>query len=118
MNSVDIKLLKILGRDNFFKIKNYPEFYKKVWLAVLQIPKGEVRSYKWVAKKIGHDKAYRAVGKALKENPLTVVIPCHRVIKSDGDLGGYSKGVKVKYKLLKEEGIDISYFSGARSSTG
>lgn len=107
MNDVDKKLLNILGKDNFDKIKNYSNFYKKVWLAVLQIPKGETRTYKWVAEKIGKPKAYRAVGRALKENPLTVIIPCHRVIKTDGTLGGYSKGIKEKYKLLVSEGYNI-----------
>ncbi|MCS7151184.1 MAG: MGMT family protein [Endomicrobia bacterium] len=105
MDKIDKKLRELLGRDNFDKIKNYPKFYKKVWLAVLSIPKGEVRTYKWVAKKIGCSNAYRAVGKALKNNPLTVVIPCHRVVKSSGELGGYSKGLNRKLELLKKEGV-------------
>ncbi len=103
MTHIDKKLLFFLGKQNFLKVKNYPLFYKKVWLEVLKIPKGEVRTYKWVAEKIGYPKAYRAVGKALKENPLPVLIPCHRVIKSSGEIGGYSQGINKKIKLLMKE---------------
>ena len=78
-------------------------FQKKAYRAVLSIPSGEVRTYKWVAHKIGNIHASRAVGQALKRNPHTVIIPCHRVIKSDGSLGGYSKGVRMKKRLLKKE---------------
>jgi O-6-methylguanine DNA methyltransferase len=106
-SSIEKKLLLILGKKNFLKIKNYPEFYKKVWLTTLTIPKGEIKTYKWVAKKIGHPKAYRAVGKALKENPLPGVIPCHRVIKSSGELGGYSQGINKKIQLLEKEGVKL-----------
>ncbi len=105
MTSIDKKLLNILGKKNFEKIKNYPEFFKKVYLAVLKIPKGQTRTYKWVAEKIGHPKAWRAVGVALNKNPLTEIIPCHRVINSDGSLGGYSKGIKKKISILKKEKI-------------
>ncbi len=81
-------------------------FQKKVYRVVLSIPSGEVRTYKWVARKIGNPRASRAVGQALKRNPYTVKIPCHRVIKSDGSLGGYSKGARMKKRLLKEERRD------------
>ncbi|MCS7230873.1 MAG: MGMT family protein [Elusimicrobiota bacterium] len=108
MNNTDKKLFKILGEKNYKVIKDYPLFYKKVWLKVLEIPKGEVRTYKWVAQSIGHPRAYRAVGKALKENPLTVIIPCHRVIKASGELGGYSKGIEHKYELLKKENMNFT----------
>lgn len=103
MDKVEKELLEILKEKNYAIIKNYPKFYKKVWLEVLKIPKGEVRTYKWIAQKIGHPKAFRAVGRALKENPLTVIIPCHRVVMSCGKIGGYSKGVDKKYELLKKE---------------
>lgn len=78
-------------------------FTKKVYRVVLTIPIGEVRTYKWVAEKIGHPKAYRAVGQALKRNPYPLIIPCHRVIKSNTELGGYSRGKKVKKMLLDLE---------------
>ena len=78
-------------------------FTKKVYQVVLSIPLGEVRSYKWVAKKAGKPGASRAVGQILKRNPYTLIIPCHRVIKANGQLGGYSRGIKAKRKLLELE---------------
>ncbi len=81
----------------------FTDFQKKVYKAVLSIPIGEVRSYNWVAKRIGRSKAVRAVGTALRKNPFAIIIPCHRVVKSDGSLGGYSRGVKRKRKLLDLE---------------
>jgi len=79
-------------------------FQKKVLEVVKTIPYGEARTYKWVAKKMGNPKAARAVGQALKRNPYPVIIPCHRVTRSDGKLGGYLKGTQKKRKLLKKEG--------------
>lgn len=79
------------------------EFQKEVYRTVLQIPIGQVRSYSWVAKKIKRPKAVRAVGTALKNNPFAPVVPCHRVISSDGTLGGYSHGLKKKRQLLELE---------------
>lgn len=78
-------------------------FAKKVYRVVLSIPLGKVRTYKWVAQKVGRPKASRAVGQALKRNPYPLIIPCHRVIKSDGSLGGYAWGRKIKRALLKLE---------------
>ena len=78
-------------------------FAKKVYKAVLSIPLGETRSYKWVAKRIGLPKASRAVGQALNKNPYLLVIPCHRVVKSDYKIGGYALGVKKKEMLLELE---------------
>ncbi|RJQ43805.1 MAG: methylated-DNA--[protein]-cysteine S-methyltransferase [Nitrospiraceae bacterium] len=79
------------------------EFEKKVWSVLKKIPFGETRTYKWVAEKIGKPAAARAVGQALSKNPIPIVIPCHRVIESDGSLGGYSSGVEVKKRLLEME---------------
>jgi methylated-DNA-[protein]-cysteine S-methyltransferase len=78
-------------------------FQKGVWEMVKTIPYGQTRTYKWVAEKIGNPEAFRAVGQALKKNPLPGIIPCHRVIRSDGKLGGFSKGLKEKARLLKLE---------------
>lgn len=78
-------------------------FAKKVYRVVLSIPLGEVRTYKWVAKKVGHPKAYRAVGQVLKNNPYPLIIPCHRVINSSHKLGGYVFGKKSKQALLNLE---------------
>lgn len=81
------------------------EFQKKVWQAISEIPRGKTLSYKELAIKIGKPKAVRAVGNAVGANPVPITIPCHRVVKSDGSLGGYSGkgGVKTKRKLLKSE---------------
>lgn len=78
-------------------------FTIKVYKAVLSIPLGEVRSYKWVAKKAGSPRAFRAVGQVLKRNPYPLIIPCHRVVESGGKLGGYSAGKKRKTVLLNLE---------------
>lgn len=78
-------------------------FALKVYKVVLSIPIGEVRTYKWVARKIGSPRAYRAVGQVLKNNPYPLIIPCHRVIKSNGKLGGYARGKKTKKTLLELE---------------
>ena len=75
-------------------------FTKRVYKVVSRIPLGQVRSYKWVAEKAGHPTAFRAVGQILKNNPFPLIIPCHRVINADGRLGGYSRGVKAKQRLL------------------
>jgi methylated-DNA-[protein]-cysteine S-methyltransferase len=79
------------------------EFEKKVWLVLKQIPYGETRTYKWLAEKIGNPNASRAVGRALGKNPLPIVLPCHRIIESDGSLGGYSGGIDIKRRLLDME---------------
>ena len=88
------------------KIKTYPLFQQKVWLACARIPAGQTRTYRWIAKKIGHPDAARAVGSALGANPFAPIIPCHRVVCSDGSLGGYSGrgGLKTKRRLLIKEG--------------
>lgn len=78
-------------------------FAKKVYKAVLSIPLGEVRTYKWVANQAGRPGAARAVGQILKGNPCLLVIPCHRVVMSNSRLGGYAAGAKVKKALLDLE---------------
>jgi len=74
-----------------------------VWQATRLIPYGETRSYLWVAVQIGKPGAARAVGQALGRNPLPVIIPCHRVIASDGGLGGFTGGLVMKRRLLELE---------------
>jgi len=75
----------------------------------LKIPKGQTITYKELAKKIGRPKAVRAVANAVGANPMAPVIPCHRVVRNDGSLGGYSGkgGVKTKLQLLKQEGVKL-----------
>ncbi|MCU0666534.1 MAG: MGMT family protein [Candidatus Omnitrophica bacterium] len=79
------------------------DFQIKVYKAVLGIPFGQVRTYKWVARKIGLPLSSRAVGQALKRNPYLIIIPCHRVIASSGKLGGYSQGANKKRLLIDLE---------------
>lgn len=79
------------------------DFAKRVYKAVLSIPLGEVRSYKWVASEAGSAGAWRAVGTILKNNPYPLVVPCHRVVKSDKKTGGYVFGIKNKRMLLDLE---------------
>ena len=85
------------------------DFQIKVWNAISKIPKGRVKSYKELARSIRKPKASRAVANACGKNPFPIKIPCHRVIRSDGRLGGYSGkgGIKTKRKLLRSEGIFI-----------
>jgi O-6-methylguanine DNA methyltransferase len=92
-------------KEILIKIKGYTPFQQAVWKACMTIPEGETRSYGWIAERIGRPGAARAVGSALGKNPFAPAVPCHRVIKSDGSLGGFSApgGLKAKLKLLKKE---------------
>lgn len=78
-----------------------------VWYATQTIPYGETRSYRWVAEQIGRPQAQRAVGQALGRNPVPIIVPCHRVIRSDGSLGGFGGGLDVKETLLRLEGRNL-----------
>jgi O-6-methylguanine DNA methyltransferase len=78
-------------------------FTRKIYKVVLSIPLGEIRTYKWVAKKAGRPRAYRAVGQVLKNNPYPLIIPCHRVVKCNNILGGYIWGKRAKRVLLDLE---------------
>lgn len=79
------------------------DFQKSVRKALLKIPYGKTSSYKKIANEIGNSKAVRAVGTAVGKNPFLIIIPCHRIIKSDGSLGGFAYGSEIKRKLLKIE---------------
>ena len=79
------------------------DFQASVWRTLRTIPYGETRSYAWVAEQIDKPDAARAVGNAIGDNPVPIVVPCHRVIKSDGSMGGYSAGVEKKRWLLQHE---------------
>lgn len=94
------------GTRREFSIPLSPEgtaFQKKVWAALEGIPYGQTRSYKQIAGLVGNDKACRAVGLANNRNPIPIIIPCHRVVGSDGRLTGYAGGVEMKDVLLKLE---------------
>ena len=83
------------------------DFQKRVWRALCDIPYGETRSYKQIAEAIGHPKAVRAVGMANNRNPITIVVPCHRVIGADGKLVGYGGGLEMKEFLLRLESCSL-----------
>lgn len=82
-------------------------FQISVWQELLKIPYGEVRAYKDIAVAVGREKGFRAVGMANNRNPVSIVVPCHRVIGSSGELVGYGGGIEAKVKLLRLEGLNI-----------
>lgn len=82
-------------------------FQRKVWETTIAIPRGECRSYLWLAIEVGSPRASRAIGGAMGANPLPIIIPCHRVISSGGTLGGYSGGLDTKKWLLELEGYEL-----------
>ena len=89
--------------DDKLDLDGATEFQRNVWEATRAIPHGETRSYAWVARKIGNPRACRAVGNALGRNRLSIIIPCHRVISSDGGLGGFGNDLPLKKRLLELE---------------
>lgn len=97
-------------------LRSVTPFQAQVLLKTAEIPRGEVRPYGWVAGEIGKPSATRAVGSALARNPVPVVIPCHRVVRSDGVLGRYSMGEDTnKRRLLEAEGLDVGGFAALAS---
>ncbi len=79
-------------------------FQRRVWRTILRVPYGRVRSYQWVAARVGGSQYARAVGMALGANPAPIVVPCHRIVAHDGSLGGFSCGLPMKRRLLNLEG--------------
>jgi methylated-DNA-[protein]-cysteine S-methyltransferase len=108
------KILRFLnGEEEIFDLQSIDfdqcsGIQKKVLLAEYNIPRGWVSTYKRIANKIGIPKGARVVGNALARNPFPIVIPCHRAIKSNGELGGFQGGVEMKQALLEMEGINFS----------
>ena len=97
------------GRRREFDLPLAPagtSFQREVWAALREIPYGETRSYKDIARAVGRPRACRAVGMANNRNPLPIVIPCHRVVGASGALTGYAGGLEVKSKLLQLEGCN------------
>lgn len=88
-------------------LSNTTDFQRAVLLKTVEIPPGEVRPYSWVAREIDNPGAVRAVGTALSRNPVPVIIPCHRVARSDGSIGEYAYGPEMKRALLSHEGVDV-----------
>lgn len=101
--------MKKLPANILAKMKTYPLFYQSVWKACAGIPRGQVRTYGWLARRVGRPSAARAVGRALGRNPFAPVVPCHRVVGADGRLTGYSGagGVAKKRRMLRAEGVPV-----------
>ena len=83
------------------------KFQSECYEALKKVPKGKVITYAGLARKIGKPKAHRAVGNAMNKNPFAPKVPCHRVVKSNGELGGFADDINVKIKRLHEEGVDV-----------
>ena len=92
-----------------FDLRSVTEFERAVLLKAREIPRGEVRTYAWIAAQIGHPAAVRAVGSALRKNPVPLLIPCHRVVRSDGQIGQYALGGSDnKRTILAAEGVKVA----------
>ena len=90
-----------------FDLRSVTEFERAVLMKAREIPRGEVRTYGWIAAQIGHPLAVRAVGTALRKNPVPLLIPCHRVVRSDGHIGEYALGGSTnKLTILTSEGVE------------
>jgi O-6-methylguanine DNA methyltransferase len=100
------KRLQGKWRDLRFDLRGLSEFQQAVLRKTQEIPRGEVRPYAWVAREIGSPKAVRAVGSALANNPVPLLIPCHRVVRSDGAIGQYGLGAANKRIMLEAEGVN------------
>lgn len=88
-------------------LSNKTEFEQEVLVATFRIPLGKVSTYKRIAEKVGRPHAYRAAANALHKNPLCPIVPCHRVVKSDGGFGGKKSNAESRRKRVKEEGVPI-----------
>ncbi|MDR2772387.1 MAG: MGMT family protein [Elusimicrobiota bacterium] len=97
--------MKKIPKEILRQMEKYPDFYRKVWKECFKIKAGKTLSYSQLAKKIGMPKAARAVGNALGKNPFAPIIPCHRVIRKDGQMGGFSAdgGISLKKQILEYE---------------
>ena len=95
------------GKTLTYDLGDLSDFERDVLKKTLEIPKGEIRPYGWIAREIGRPKAVRAVGSALGRNPIPILIPCHRVVRSDGQIGNYAFGAEMKRALLDREKVDL-----------
>ena len=91
--------------DDRLDVGHATAFLRAVWEATRGIPRGETRSYSWVAGRVGRPRASRAVGQAMARNPVPIVVPCHRVVNNDGGLGGFGGGLEMKRRLLELEAL-------------
>ena len=107
LGQIEATLHGVSGRRPRFDLTSRTDFERSVLLKALEIPYGQVRPYNWIAGEIGKPKAQRAVGSALATNPIPLLIPCHRVVRSDGIIGNYGLGgTEVKRKILEAEGAN------------
>ena len=103
-SAAELPALVLRGRE--FDLRSVTEFERAVLCKALEIPAGQVRTYGWIAAEIGRPAAVRAVGSALSKNPVPVLIPCHRVVRSDGHIGNYALGgSEAKRAILAAEGL-------------
>ena len=114
-------IAKRLAGDRHVRIdldlRGHTDFERDVWHKALEIPRGEVRPYGWIAAEIGRPKAVRAVGTALGHNPVPLIVPCHRVVRTDGSIGQYSLGgPENKRTILQAEGLDLESMEQLASS--
>ncbi len=100
------------GRESLLKLpldlSSLSPFQRRVYRLARAIPYGRVRSYAWLARALGRPEAVRAVGNAMAHNPFPLVIPCHRVVRSDGHIGGFGGGPRLKAALLRLEGVRVN----------
>ena len=94
-------------RSRKYEKREVTPFERAVYAITAKIPKGKVATYAWVGRQIGQPRAVRAIGTALNKNPFAPEIPCHRVICSDGQVGGFARGEEQKIRMLRREGIVI-----------
>jgi methylated-DNA-[protein]-cysteine S-methyltransferase len=106
---------KRIAFEGPFDLLQGTHFQRRVWATLLTIPYGDVRSYRWLAETVGHPGAYRAVGAANGQNPVAILIPCHRVINHNGALGGYTGGLDLKRRLLALECVSLEALTPART---
>ncbi len=100
------KEIKTKGELNKF-LKNKTDFERSVLLKTFEIPKGKVSTYKRIAEKIGKPQAYRATANALRKNPLAPIIPCHRVVRSNGQIVGVKEAIEARRRMLEKEGVPL-----------
>ena len=108
---------KRIAFEGPFDLLGGTHFHRRVWATLLTIPYGEVRSYRWLAETVGNAGAYRAVGAANGQNPVAVLIPCHRVINHNGGLGGFSGGLDLKRRLLALERVPMAALTPSLEKT-
>ncbi len=95
-------------KDVILFLSDKTEFERQVLVATFHIPRGKVSTYKRIAERVGRPKAYRAVANALHKNPLHPLVPCHRVVRSDGRFGGQAEAAESRRELVNREGVAIS----------